>query len=93
MTAVVIYHVEIDDTKPLGPQIASARAQRVPWKVLERALGRSRQLLDHIMRRALDENANDSAPAVKPSSPLFSSLTLKLPAGEAPRPSCRPFPR
>lgn len=57
MTARVILHVEIDDEKPLGPQIAAARAQHVPWKVLAAALGMKRQMLERYLQRAADDRA------------------------------------
>jgi len=45
MAIVFRLAVEIDDEKPLGPQIAQARSLCVPWKVLERATGLSRVYL------------------------------------------------
>ena len=63
MTERVIVHVVIDDAKPLGPQILAARAQHVPWKVLENILGLSRQLLAHYAERdRICEFANDARP-------------------------------
>ena len=45
MATIVLLHVEIDDAKPLGPQVHLARAKGVPWKCIERATGLSREQL------------------------------------------------
>ena len=52
MAVIVLVHLEIDDTQPLGPQIARARALGVRWKVLEEKLDRNRETLrDYIYKR------------------------------------------
>lgn len=49
MAVVTLVHVVIDTEKPLGPQVAEARRQFVPWKVIERATGYSRHRLWEFM--------------------------------------------
>lgn len=45
MATIVLLHAELDDAKPLGPQVHHARAKGVPWKCIERATGLTRDQL------------------------------------------------
>lgn len=54
MATIVLVHVVIDDAKPLGPQVQAARAQNVPWKVIEAATGFRRETLRDFMYRRRD---------------------------------------
>jgi len=41
--------VIIDTDRPLGPQVAPARAQGIPWKILEHMTGRTRRGLSKML--------------------------------------------
>lgn len=70
MTAILILHVAIDDSRPLGPQIAAARAEGVPWKVLEDKLRLSERHMRNLMAvwietwRRVPKNRNDKRRAI-----------------------------
>lgn len=49
MATVILIHIEFDDTRPLGPQLAAAREAGVPWKMLEVCTGLSRQYMWQLM--------------------------------------------
>jgi hypothetical protein len=49
MATILLLHIEIDDTKPLGPQVMRARLAGVPWKTIEDKTGYSRWTLRDLM--------------------------------------------
>lgn len=55
MARIVRYEIVLNLDRPLGPQIAAARATGCPWKILEDLTGLSRQRLATLVDRELSK--------------------------------------